>query len=1690
MAYVISGLASGSSPTMYFDLDITETSRDATYVTFTVTCYAHLYNQTYDYDNYSTTPHISMGGAATIDIGTFGAFGKGAGTRSVSTTYRLNVGASGTNVVWTFSSTQVNGGTSSTSTGYVAGISSNGSTYPYAVASTYATTPTQPEGWSFWDGDTWGVNGISTYYRENFGTDHALVCWNGSTGGNGSISYHFGVCTDGAWTYYDTTSTNYTIIDLGSRANVQFSVKSSNTVGSTTLWSNTVTSSTYYRNTMQGPSLTSSANVTYNSTSFNLSLGTASDNLGTAMTYSITGLNYTTLSNSTGDPSTVSNKWVTNIYPHSMASGTIPAYSNISGVTPSDTKIVVDQTDLLASAKFQNRDNFITKFSTCVYLSSAKTVSFTMSCDDTARFYLNGASLATCPNWQTPATFSVNFPAGWSTVDIMQAEWGGGEALTLTPSLSSQVTTMIAERNSFLTSAGTVTINTNNASTNVTTGNYLTWANMKAAALAGTTASNTSTYKATLDIQVRAINAYGTTRSNTISIPIDLGIDAPISGTPTIAVSGSTYTINGSTYYFPKYRPITLNLTSNILDALGRTCTQDIVYTYIGADTVIKNVTATTTSTTVNDSDLNISNYSKDITFKARAKTLNGVTKDSTLTAPITANYWLNPIVSTNNITRNSTSASFGVTVTRSTSLTIATANTITLTANWTKTNDVGNTTIVNTFTVNSPTLLEADKPTVTVTVNDPVGVALSQPAITVSVPISVFIPAMAIRDIGIGINAIPDSTARLRVGGNVKVEGDILVSGGIGVPTTATISNTSQGTIISSQFTAPIKIKNIKGKTLENIFGKWGNFEYGHSTTAGASVAADTSNHAIGNAGIAVTATGTGNAEHYSTLASRYFRVKPNSYYIVIGMVKPVVGKADIRAITYTQAQGVLTDMSGTNITDTTKFSPSVVRFQAGATAALFELRMRLWNAAGVTTFTASGTPEKAIFDAIRMYEITSTEYSYLGGLTADQIEARYPYVDSIAGIVNPTVQVVSNNFGTTNLVGKVLGSNVENPNNVKVGSSTFLAGPSVGWGEGSSYSAYQVRDGTCYPVTSSTNGYYSQMVFGFDLISYVERKYGSIPSSDKVGWVKANIDKIGFHCWGYGSGPSGNKAYLAIWRQSDGIWIQTVSHTSSSVNEMFIETVYAPDKVDSNGFVYMNTYADASNGTIASTINTDYVSLDVTLSTDAIFFIQSAQIIPATLHNINGFQEEIFSDLDGKLKKRSYYKTIDLTIDMASSYDYNYSGYKKISIKAPGNMLLDKTYSDTSKEAVPTHRMIGFDGRVLYQKYDFSTYGADCFTYGSDWNTIGISVADTDSGWGASYTPTLDEVKAYLNGWRMYLGGGSADVLYNGSGTKAWCYQKYDRTWVHFSTDVQWCLNSKAWEMAESIRMPYKLIYKLTAPTIDEINPIGEAVVANGNNTIVIRQGIILNEPAKVYDNSGTNYYINALNVGARTIYAPKNIIGVYKNGTIDSSWGLSGTNTDYGEFYTYAYNNAPEPYALSKYSYSISYEMNPWLTATNDQVDIEIPSNSLTSMLDSNVKLLADHGNKIDALFSLDGANSKVVGQGFNGNGYWIRFSDGIQICWREDINPANYWSWSVATIGGSSYYYTSGAWNFPAAFAIPPVGSSSGDIGGAGPEHHFLYNFSATACTQEHGIYGIDPRNANTMYVYNFAIGRWK
>lgn len=197
-------------------------------------------------------------------------------------------------------------------------------------------------------------------------------------------------------------------------------------------------------------------------------------------------------------------------------------------------------------------------------------------------------------------------------------------------------------------------------------------------------------------------------------------------------------------------------------------------------------------------------------------------------------------------------------------------------------------------------------------------------------------------------------------------------------------------------------------------------------------------------------------------------------------------------------------------------------------------------------------------------------------------------------------------------NFVGKVSGSTTANPHIAKrksgTASSTLLAptGFDVEFSDGVGsvgYGSIQSLDNTLSNPTYPNAGGIAQVLFSFNLIEHVQRTYGTIPgatTADKIAWLKSNLSKLTFNWWGFGSSPAGNKANLAQWYAGNGTpsWGNIASHTNGSVAKLI--QILGTIHIDSNGFVHLLAYADASDGTTASVINTDYVELNVELSTD----------------------------------------------------------------------------------------------------------------------------------------------------------------------------------------------------------------------------------------------------------------------------------------------------------------------------------------------------------------------------------------------------------------------------------------------------------------------------------------------------------
>lgn len=124
-----------------------------------------------------------------------------------------------------------------------------------------------------------------------------------------------------------------------------------------------------------------------------------------------------------------------------------------------------------------------------------------------------------------------------------------------------------------------------------------------------------------------------------------------------------------------------------------------------------------------------------------------------------------------------------------------------------------------------------------------------------------------------------------------------------------------------------------------------------------------------------------------------------------------------------------------------------------------------------------------------------------------------------------------------------------------------------------------------------------------------------------------------------------------------------------------------------------------------------------------------------------------------------------------------------------------------------------------------------------------------------------------------------------------------------------------------------------------------------------------------------------------------------------------------------------------------------------------------------------------------------NANIVASGSNSNGNYIRYADGLQICWKNAVLWNASQSWTLDATSGINYNYISGVWTFPASFVSGATIAleATGYVGGIkGVERHALIPVDNTKANWEHGVLsntGPAGYSANTTYQH-LAIGYWK
>ncbi|MCU5595094.1 BppU family phage baseplate upper protein [Bacillus mobilis] len=188
--------------------------------------------------------------------------------------------------------------------------------------------------------------------------------------------------------------------------------------------------------------------------------------------------------------------------------------------------------------------------------------------------------------------------------------------------------------------------------------------------------------------------------------------------------------------------------------------------------------------------------------------------------------------------------------------------------------------------------------------------------------------------------------------------------------------------------------------------------------------------------------------------------------------------------------------------------------------------------------------------------------------------------------------------------LRGKVARSTVENGHSAKTtGSKTTLVNPTdtLAEAEGEYPRLYTVNGAPYFNMSATINGGIAQQLFPFNIIRTLEDKYGpqiwqgKTTLAEKVTIAKQVVTKIIGNWFGFGSSVNGNKTNLSYWNHLTSAWGTVLVHVSGSVSKLTQTSTNTSAYIGSDGFVHYLAYAEPSNGTVASVINTDYIELEL---------------------------------------------------------------------------------------------------------------------------------------------------------------------------------------------------------------------------------------------------------------------------------------------------------------------------------------------------------------------------------------------------------------------------------------------------------------------------------------------------------------
>lgn len=620
---------------------------------------------------------------------------------------------------------------------------------------------------------------------------------------------------------------------------------------------------------------------------------------------------------------------------------------------------------------------------------------------------------------------------------------------------------------------------------------------------------------------------------------------------------------------------------------------------------------------------------------------------------------------------------------------------------------------------------------------------------------------------------------------------------------------------VINAERASAFKLEGLKGRTLVNLLGRDGGCENTSNwfTTAGVMAELDRSHTTQGSHSIKIL------LKEGSTGGSLYKQLgqslSNNKNYLAI---------ADLK-------RGTSSSVSLSLWNGTANVSGTVV------TADIFSSAILLIPASSLGTVTnnlqisvvGSELGQFGYVDAVRLYEITGEELTSLSTMSANEITAKYPYVDSIQPVSNPYVIRYGENLLPPFYEWEHTGHTfLETSQNTATGE---LVAGSIGT-DAYAVTYLSVLANQEYTISNPAESTGKIRVSIYDTYT---RLQGMFINPGETKTIKTALTAVRM-----GINLSGVTQYTDEFEVSK--WTWTVGNRFSFKSPiMTLGKSGILFKPHENAILALQTdlYADPVTGRNA----------DEVFEEDGCYF------------KLKKWQR---TALDGALG----YQTVQNKID------YKIIGCKFPEAAAAFNRLFVSKYNGNLLTKTAT--MVGPDNAYFLT---------------SDLSDFNLSIANADSGWGDSYTPTADEIKAYFMGWRMAQNVTGFPV-YNGTGTKCW-YQinTLSAPQTAFPTDsyAKWT--------------PYQLVYQLATPTIESITTHGQLTLIEGNNQVEVGTGLVVREAVNYAMNtvSGIDYYQfnnKESYINTPFKYRVEKILNIYANGKRANGVVLKSEAAAYGK------------------------------------------------------------------------------------------------------------------------------------------------------------------------------------------------